>query len=305
MATARIAVHMASANSSREDRNALTEFVNVIAFNERCRHLLMNCSKGQADRGDRRRDVGVLHEPPDRRAEDQPDHDRRGHVAAAASIQPKGTHTTTSRTGSARRREPPCRSRPTTPTAKHRASTEQNPARHGAPTETRRASREERRATLPTTKDVDRTGAEARSVPDDRGCAARAAPAKRSIRGAERHEERNTNPHARRQRRPRGRAARDQRRRRARGRERSGAALSRRERGRRSGIRRRRVGGRRVARRRLRGQVLEGVDDEVGALETRGHDDRVGRVANGTDDRPELLTAELGPGRAHRATRRA
>ena len=47
MATARIAVRMAAPNTPREDRDALTEFVNVLAFDERCRHLLMNGSTGQ------------------------------------------------------------------------------------------------------------------------------------------------------------------------------------------------------------------------------------------------------------------
>ena len=47
MATGRIAVHMAAPNTPREDRDALTEYVNVLAFDERCRHLLMNCSSGQ------------------------------------------------------------------------------------------------------------------------------------------------------------------------------------------------------------------------------------------------------------------
>ena len=47
MATGRIAVPMAAGNKSKEDRDALTEWVNVIAFDERCRHLLMSCSKGQ------------------------------------------------------------------------------------------------------------------------------------------------------------------------------------------------------------------------------------------------------------------
>ena len=47
MATARIAVPMAGANKTKEERDALTEWVNVIAFDERCRHLLMSCSKGQ------------------------------------------------------------------------------------------------------------------------------------------------------------------------------------------------------------------------------------------------------------------
>ena len=91
MATARIAVHMAAPNTKREDRDALTEFVNVIAFDERCRHLLMNCSTGQLlgvvggvtldfyqnREGDRKIGRTII-------AEDL--------YAAAASIQPKGTH---------------------------------------------------------------------------------------------------------------------------------------------------------------------------------------------------------------------
>ena len=47
MVTSRIAVNMASASSAREDRDALTEWVNVIAFSERTRHLLSQCDKGQ------------------------------------------------------------------------------------------------------------------------------------------------------------------------------------------------------------------------------------------------------------------
>ena len=42
----RIAVKMAAPSAPREDRDALTEWVNVIAFTERSRHLLMQCSKG-------------------------------------------------------------------------------------------------------------------------------------------------------------------------------------------------------------------------------------------------------------------
>lgn len=34
-------------NTWREEGDALTEFVNVLAFDERCRHLLMNCPTGQ------------------------------------------------------------------------------------------------------------------------------------------------------------------------------------------------------------------------------------------------------------------
>ena len=47
MVTSRIAVNMASASSAREDRDALTEWVNVIAFSDRTRHLLSQCDKGQ------------------------------------------------------------------------------------------------------------------------------------------------------------------------------------------------------------------------------------------------------------------
>ena len=91
MATGRTAVHMAAPNTSRDDRDALTEFVNVIAFDERCRHLLMNCSTGQlvavvggvtldfykSRDGTRKISRTII-------AEDL--------YAAAASIQPKGTH---------------------------------------------------------------------------------------------------------------------------------------------------------------------------------------------------------------------
>ena len=92
MATGRIAVHLASPNASREDRDALTEFVNVIAFDERCRHLLMNCSTGQliAVVGGVTLDFYKSRRTGDRQisrtiiAEDM--------YAAAASIQPKGTH---------------------------------------------------------------------------------------------------------------------------------------------------------------------------------------------------------------------
>ena len=44
MVTARIAVKMAAPSAPRED--ALTEWVNVIAFTERNRHLLAQCEKG-------------------------------------------------------------------------------------------------------------------------------------------------------------------------------------------------------------------------------------------------------------------
>ena len=46
MVTCRIAVKMAAPSAPREDHNALTEWVNVIAFTERTRHLLMQCTKG-------------------------------------------------------------------------------------------------------------------------------------------------------------------------------------------------------------------------------------------------------------------
>ena len=46
MVTCRIAVKMAAPSAPREDHNALTEWVNVIAFTERTRHLLMQCEKG-------------------------------------------------------------------------------------------------------------------------------------------------------------------------------------------------------------------------------------------------------------------
>ena len=47
MVTSRIAVNMASASTPREERDALTEWVNIIAFSERTRHLLSQCAKGQ------------------------------------------------------------------------------------------------------------------------------------------------------------------------------------------------------------------------------------------------------------------
>ena len=46
MATSRIAVKMAAPSAPRDDHDALTEWVNVIAFTERTRHLLMQCEKG-------------------------------------------------------------------------------------------------------------------------------------------------------------------------------------------------------------------------------------------------------------------
>ena len=46
MATSRVAVKMAAPSAPRADHDALTEWVNVIAFTERTRHLLMQCTKG-------------------------------------------------------------------------------------------------------------------------------------------------------------------------------------------------------------------------------------------------------------------
>ena len=46
MVTSRIAVKMAAPSAPRDDHDALTEWVNVIAFTERTRHLLMQCTKG-------------------------------------------------------------------------------------------------------------------------------------------------------------------------------------------------------------------------------------------------------------------
>ena len=46
MVTSRIAVKMAAPSAPREDHDALTEWVNAIAFTERTRHLLMQCDKG-------------------------------------------------------------------------------------------------------------------------------------------------------------------------------------------------------------------------------------------------------------------
>ena len=46
MVTCRIAVKMAAPSAPREDHDALTEWVNAIAFTERNRHLLMQCKKG-------------------------------------------------------------------------------------------------------------------------------------------------------------------------------------------------------------------------------------------------------------------
>lgn len=46
MVTTRIAVKMAAPSAPREARDTLTEWVNVIAFTERSRHLLSQCEKG-------------------------------------------------------------------------------------------------------------------------------------------------------------------------------------------------------------------------------------------------------------------
>ena len=46
MVTSRIAVKMAAPSAPWDDHDALTEWVNVIAFTERTRHLLMQCEKG-------------------------------------------------------------------------------------------------------------------------------------------------------------------------------------------------------------------------------------------------------------------
>lgn len=45
--SARMAVAMASSKVPLEQRDTLTEWVNVLAFGARVRHLLMQCSKGQ------------------------------------------------------------------------------------------------------------------------------------------------------------------------------------------------------------------------------------------------------------------
>ena len=47
MVTSRNAVNMASGSTPQVDRDALTEWVNVIAFSERNRHVLGQCTKGQ------------------------------------------------------------------------------------------------------------------------------------------------------------------------------------------------------------------------------------------------------------------
>ena len=46
MVTSRMAVKMAAPSAPRDDHDALTEWVNVLAFTERSRHLLMQCTKG-------------------------------------------------------------------------------------------------------------------------------------------------------------------------------------------------------------------------------------------------------------------
>ena len=46
MVSARIAVKMAAPSAPRTDHDALTEWVNVLAFTDRTRHLLMQCEKG-------------------------------------------------------------------------------------------------------------------------------------------------------------------------------------------------------------------------------------------------------------------
>ena len=47
MVTSRIAVNMSSGSTPKADRDALTEWVNVIAFSERNGHLLSQCAKGR------------------------------------------------------------------------------------------------------------------------------------------------------------------------------------------------------------------------------------------------------------------
>ena len=105
MVTCRIAVKMAAPSAPRDDHNALTEWVNVIAFTERTRHLLMQCDEGNARRDHRKRDQGVLHEPR-RRPRHQPDDHRRRH--------PLG------RREPPARRRPPCRYGPRHQDAAHR-----------------------------------------------------------------------------------------------------------------------------------------------------------------------------------------
>ena len=46
MVASRMAVKMQAPSAPREDWDALTEWVNVIAFTERNRHLLLQCTKG-------------------------------------------------------------------------------------------------------------------------------------------------------------------------------------------------------------------------------------------------------------------
>ena len=46
MVTSRMAVKMQAPSAPREDWDELTEWVNVIAFTERNRHLLLQCTKG-------------------------------------------------------------------------------------------------------------------------------------------------------------------------------------------------------------------------------------------------------------------
>lgn len=91
MATARIACHLATPKSPKEHREKLTEYVNVIAFTPRNRHLLMSCSKGQliAVMGGVSIELSILPNGDERIertiiAEDI--------CAAAASVQPKGVH---------------------------------------------------------------------------------------------------------------------------------------------------------------------------------------------------------------------
>ena len=89
MATGRIAVHMAAPNAKREDREALTEFVNVIAFDERVpppAHELLDRPPGG---GRRRGHAGLLPEPR-RREEDQPNDYRRGPVRGRGEHPAKG-----------------------------------------------------------------------------------------------------------------------------------------------------------------------------------------------------------------------
>ena len=92
IAAGRIAVYMASPKARREDRERLTEYVNVIAFTPRNRHLLMSCSKGQviAAVGGVTLEISSLPDGGGERInrtliiEDM--------YSAAGSIQPKGVH---------------------------------------------------------------------------------------------------------------------------------------------------------------------------------------------------------------------